>query len=602
MLVLVAAVTVGIILALLFFVLHYTSMLGAHQEQNTAIQAASLKAASDLSLICINDPYFGYISLSDYAPVGTATAAQDNYDTPVQSINTILGTVRLDMIIADQVNDPTMKIMAQNDYAAALLAQQHLYTALQAAIQPSGTGTDYSGNTISPYQDAVTAYNSNQVRMSGTPSQMVANSMKLTLGSVVGAATCTVIPESPYDNTNSNQTQNTSNGMCYLAYVDIPYDNYHFVFSGISSGVKLVDPSTFSAAAPSGLSQYTMLSVVKAEADEQFQSSSQNASSVQVVHGVACAEPASANDPRPAPGALVISSPDGAPPITKFGDILTNPTFSSPVTFSSPSGGDYPGPGVTLPPAGIPGVVNPTVTVTGGAGLYGWTRQGGTKVRVSSVLAMLGYPLVSNGANGVGYIYTFTTDASGMLTISAPAMITMAPGPINSISQNQLYGVNNAPFSKNGANWDLEFADDVFQEGSINGGMHAGQPFATPEVDQAHLLPPGTTNSLVANTLALIASLLGMLLAAVIALVLALLGLGPQSGFAGPGGWLEYELFIRPPAQHAGGQMFGATIYQYPAAPATASRPTYRINGLDVEYRFRQVVTAPPPALPVPLL
>jgi hypothetical protein len=601
MLVLVAAVTVGIILALLFFVLHYTSMLGAHQEQNTAIQAASLKAASDLSLICINDPYFGYISLSDYAPVGTTTAAQDNYYTPVQSINTVLGTVRLDMIVADQVNDPTMKVMAQNDYAAALLAQQHLYTALQAAIQPGGTGTDYDGNTISPYQDAVTAYNSNQVRLTGTPSQMVANSMKLTLGSVVGAATCTVIPESPYSNTSSNQTQTTSNGICYLSYMDIPYDNYHFVFSGISNGVKLVDASQYTSAAPSGLAQYALLSIVKAEADQQFQDSTQSASGVRVVHSVACAEPASANDPRPAPGALVISSPDGAPPISRFGDIFS-PPFTSPVTFHSPQGGDYPGTGINLPPSGIPGVTSPTVIVTGGAGLHDWLRKGGTKVRVSSVLAMLGYALPSNSGNGAAYIYTFTTDASGMLTINAPTMVNMAPGPLNSVSQNQLYGVNNAPFSKNGASWDLEFADDVFQAGSINGGLHAGEPFASPEVDIAHSLPTGTTNSLAVSTLGLIAGLLGMLLAAVIALVLALLGLGAQPGFSGPGGWLEYELFIRPPSHYAGGQMFGATIYQYPAAAATSVRPTYLINGLDVEYRFRQVVTVPPPPLPVPLL
>jgi hypothetical protein len=216
---------------------------------------------------------------------------------------------------------------------------------------------------------------------------------------------------------------------------------------------------------------------------------------------------------------------------------------------------------------------------------------------------MLGYALTApNGANGAAYIYTFAIDNSNMLTIASPQMVNEAPGPVNSISQNQLYGVNNSPIAKNGVNWDLEFTDNVFQEGTINGGLHAGQPFASPEVDVAHLLPANTTKNLLENTLAAIASLLGMLVAAVIALLLALLGLGPLPGFAGPGGWFEYEAYIRPPSQHAGGQLYGATVYQYPAAANTTPRPTYTINGLDVEYRFRQVANQPPPALPIPLI
>jgi len=593
MLVLVAAVTVGIILVLLIFALHYTRMLGAQQEQSTAIEAAALKAASDLSLIVVDDPYYGFISLSDYAPVGHQTAGIDNYYTPVQSINTILGTVRLDMIIADQVGDPAMKVMAQNDYNAALIAQQNLYAVLQAAIAPGGTGTDLDGNVVSPYQDAVTAYNSNQVRMTGAPSQLVPNSMKLTLGSIVGAPTCTTVPESPYENATSNDTQTTSNGVCYRAFQDIPYNNNHFVFSGISNSVNLVDPKQFLAAAPAGLAPYTMLSIVKAEADQQFQDSAQNASSVRVVHGVSCAEPASANDPRPAPGALVISSPDGPAPITKFNDILTDPIFAGPpLVFQTPKGGgDYPGPGVVLNPFPITGLGGPyTFTNAGGIGLYDWLRRGGLKVRVTAILGMIADPLIPNGAAGVGYLFLFQKDAAGMFIVPPPTVIPVGPVPVNSIADSQLFGVDTAPFTKNGQGWDTMFLDEVYQQGRTAGGRHAGEPFATPEVDQANLLPPATTFLFNA-----VNSLL-QLLAYVLSLLLNFLTMNPPSvpphGWLGPGGALEYGLFKRLGTGFGpiggGGSWLGMQVYQYPSAGATTVRPTYQVNGLDVEYRFRK--------------
>ncbi len=69
----------AILIAILLFALGYTRLVGSSQEQRTAIEAASLAAAKEISRIVVNDPNFGYISLSDAAPVGKATAAGDNF-------------------------------------------------------------------------------------------------------------------------------------------------------------------------------------------------------------------------------------------------------------------------------------------------------------------------------------------------------------------------------------------------------------------------------------------------------------------------------------------------------------------------------------------
>src|SRR6516225_9906245 len=76
-----------------------------HERYKQALEAAALKAASDLSEIVINDPYFGFISLSDRPPIGHATVAEDGEPVPVHGINTIIATSRLEYLIATEIGD-----------------------------------------------------------------------------------------------------------------------------------------------------------------------------------------------------------------------------------------------------------------------------------------------------------------------------------------------------------------------------------------------------------------------------------------------------------------------------------------------------------------
>lgn len=87
MLALSIALLLGFVLLLAFFGLRFTRMLGSHQEQKTAIEAAALAAANSISRIVVLDPVLGYVGLSDGAPRGKRTAAQDGFGLQVRGIN-----------------------------------------------------------------------------------------------------------------------------------------------------------------------------------------------------------------------------------------------------------------------------------------------------------------------------------------------------------------------------------------------------------------------------------------------------------------------------------------------------------------------------------
>jgi hypothetical protein len=243
MIVFIGAVTLGLVLAILFFALKYTRMLGSNQEQRTAIEGAALQVANDISRIVYEDPNFGIIALSDFAPIGANTLAADGQPTPVRGINTVLGTVRLDMIIADAVSNPQMQSLALADYKNAVKANNNLQAALVDACStsPQNTHLDWDGNPVNVYSDALVAYNQNIIRMSGSQSAIDPASMKITLGILTkGAATNTAVPQpSNYSNVSSSQTQvETINNVAttvYKSYTNIPYDSQPFIFSGVDN-------------------------------------------------------------------------------------------------------------------------------------------------------------------------------------------------------------------------------------------------------------------------------------------------------------------------------------------------------------------------------
>lgn len=518
--------TMGIIVALIFFGLNYVRLLGSNAEQKKAIESAALAAAGDLAGLVVNTDEFGFVSLSDAAPVGTSTSAPDQLSMPVHGINTIIGTARLDLIIADQLNDETMRQFAILDAKNAKKAAKTLVDALNAAILPGGKVVDKDGRWLYPYVDAINAYTANDIRMTGA-SYYVPNSMKLTLGTVTGGiATNTPVPQ-PAASAPVDPSQQVEG--FYRSDMNIKYLNTDFVFASVGKNSALADPKLFVPGGDQSL-PYCIPAIVKAEAN-QFIATTMNGDQV---HAESCAVPSSLYDPLPAPGSLSLSFPDGpVPEIKKFADILTNAQLndvSRPSTLLTPINGDFPWDSGSMMSASqwpLDAAISPPIGVVWRAAFYDWIRRAGCKAKIDQVLAVPNAPLASpnpatvvfapvttaGGTTGTplgpvpaGIIHVFKFDSSGsVLYKSAP----LKPYPYSVSSNKQLYaeslgaiknssvplfsitppllpdlkGVKNVPGQLDFTNtWDVYIRDEVRQPGTNLGGKHGGEPLDNNQV------------------------------------------------------------------------------------------------------------------------
>ena len=473
-LVLVIAVLGVLGLMIMVFCLTFTGFMGSYHEQRSAIEAAALAAAKDLSAIVISDPNFGFIGLSDSSPIGTATAAGDGFYTPVTGINTLLGTIRLDIIIADYLQDPLMKQLTLADYKNALIAQQNLSTALNAAIKTGGTGQDSNGNTLNPAQDAVAAYNSNAVHLvAGQSSSLVPGTLKLSLGYVDVLATRTPIPQ-PQSVASVSSSQQ-SQGF-YVPNAVINCDNTPFVFAAQGPNATLVDFSVFQTSID-GL-PYSTPSVVKVDADEQYR---QNAMISHTVHAAAAALSGTVIDQRPHPGAFTITFTDGpVPEIVQPGDLINNSQIQADPAdiMQTPLSGDYPQTALSnysMPFLPDPDPYHPRFENVFSVALYDWIKRGGTTVNVQSLINMLETPM--NYGQGGPQQQRFHLTSSGTVTNDS-----IPWGQTNlCVSNNQYRAISGVGIaSSNGNYYDLQITDYGHLTGKTNGGLHGGEPLNVP--------------------------------------------------------------------------------------------------------------------------
>jgi len=491
MIALVAAIGAGILVALLLFALAYTRLLGGNQEQRTAIEAASLAAAKDLGRIVLKDDHFGWVSLSDYAPTGTMTKAPDGLYQPVYSLNTILATIRLDMIMADQISaatgNPTSmttwRNLADQDYNAAMTAKNNLVTLLQNSLLPGGdpNAKDIHGALVQPYAGAETAYKQNNVRQTGG-SAYVNGSLKLDLGCLDGGAETTVSIPTPNSKAALGGAP-TQNGK-YMSYTNYPYNGKNFVFTAAGTAIKLVDVKKFKKTL--GL-PYFIPAIVMAEADQKFFENGDTSKPARIIHSVSCAQPACVPDPRPAPGLFIADFVDGAVPtsIERPSDWLNQSQLTNstnPADMKTPQGGDYNGPGSTgtlVPDSSLGSSTLPPANGLAAA-IYDWLRRGGHNVNIDSVIAMINGAGNPDGTFKPNKMYKWIIDQNGNIQCSASGA---QKEPYLAISENQLYmecgdAMDEIDATSGGKKspWALYMKDQCRDWGDVYGGQHAGQP------------------------------------------------------------------------------------------------------------------------------
>lgn len=473
MLFLTCSLFLGILTAIAFFSLAAIRMTGSHQEQRTAIEAATLAAARSLSAIVIEDPYFGFISLSDHPATGTGTMAGDNYYLSVKGINTLLATVRLDMSIANWLSNPTMKQYAWRDYDHAMAARTRLWDALNNAVQPGGSGKDINGNVVSPYDDALAAYQSNIIRMTGGMTNLAANSLKLSLGYEQNLTTNTPYPQP--DGIAQIQPDQVWNG-CYRPFVNIPFGGKDFVFAATGDETRLLDFRHFQQKLD-GL-PYEVPTVVRCEADQRYTQLQNNRLETHLVHCAACAQPASEIDRHPETGVLAVALPNGM--VTEFprlGAILTDSEIvRSPADLvAGTEAGDAPPSPLVKLRLDCTDLDNPMFDKVFSIAMYDWIRFGGPKVNVDSLIQALNAPLSNAQPAGAAQTHIWRFNNSGGVDYQVLAAVPSVTTPV---SHKQFMAVTGlAARNTNSRLFDVIVKDYVYQPGRQKGGIHAGEPF-----------------------------------------------------------------------------------------------------------------------------
>jgi hypothetical protein len=508
------AATAVVALVALGFLILYVSMLRSTSEHKSAIDSAAIAAAKDISRVVIDTPEWGYVSLTSVPPTGNATRAPDNWNQEVRSLNELMATARLDLIIANELGDNFMQILALQDLAAAKNANAALIIEIQQAIVSGGTSRDAAGSVLEPYKSAEQAYLNNQAK----GSSYIPGSLRLSLGSIEGGIPTSTACPSPVSKAACSGQQVEGK---YLSDTNIPFAGADFVFGSVGKRVALCNISKFRTNQPS--LPFQMPAVIKAEAAQQFKDQDKQ----WTVSFAACACAGSIEVPRPSPGALTVSFPDGPmPEMTKLADTYSYSELrvSCPMDVYTSANGDFVvdrASGAALAP--YPGTIPFSSTPPNGADLaklaiYDWLRCGGSRVDIDSAIASQSIPfaspaspmtawnapslvdptqVVTVGMVPTGIMHIYSIDRNGVISYKSTEI---KPAPYTVVGENQLYAelqdsgditssvpkwrIDNIPMpaSKGGTgsiegtqSFNLYVRDLSRVLGATRGGKHAGE-------------------------------------------------------------------------------------------------------------------------------
>ncbi len=441
-----------------------TTVMESRYQQ--AREAAALRAASDLSQIVVDDPNFGFVSLSDRPAVGLAAMSGDGEPLPVHGINTLIATARLDYIIAKETGNTLMEDLALQDAKNAQEAAESLTKVLARAIKPGKddktfAATDMDGNVVRPYEDAIDSYRTCLKCFTG----LEGGQFELKLGWLnQSGITVTPIPEP-----KQYLPAGAQNDGCYEAYKDVPVSLAHFYFASLGSQPALVSGSRFREGSYQHLS-----SVVKVESTRETRNLLPWENKPIRISGQACAQAYAVNC-QPGPSILVAAFPDGLPiGVNSIGDLIGNQGLNmARMKNYIARGGDFSvDPQSYLEPNGTD-MEQASAADEVTHALYDWLRSNYLLPRVDSMISILNRPFTNTRPTDEEYIYVVSITAEGNGIVSK---LSLNPFTDLRVSENQAYAINNNPVQLDDSNWTVVCRDQVRTLGTINGGKHAGQP------------------------------------------------------------------------------------------------------------------------------
>jgi hypothetical protein len=439
------------------------------QKAVVAAEGASLALANDLSSIVIEDPNFGYISLSDYAPEGGLLVAGDGAPLPVRSINTIVGTARLDLLIARQLNNQEFIRLAEVDAANARAASLRLSQVLRSALSGDdplklmpardrrGRPVDFKSHARILLQD--------YLKRCGLDSRLQLESVSLALGSLEGGSgSITPLPQ-PLALAEIKDVKRI--GERYVAFQNVPVGKEDFYFVGVGRQSALVSGAAFKKD-----DGKIPCSIVRVEA--VFKLIEEKNPLFGGVRVASCSQPFSLSD-RNNPGTLIVSMPDGMPPnLRSLQDFLSDRQLNrETVPVYRASGGDCPiDTGARFVPAvdqdGL--AQRPTLAGVFARGLYDWIRTAGCRPRIDAVARAIGDRLIPD-RSGVP-IYYLRINGAGDVETTCGRGEEFANQIVH---DGQDYVLAAGSISCQDLVWTLAYRDQVRNISASQGGKHGGQ-------------------------------------------------------------------------------------------------------------------------------
>lgn len=435
--------------------------LVVNYRNKCALESASLAAARDLSRIVIDDSKWGYVSLTDQPPIGNETLAKDGYPLPVTGINTILATVRLELIVAHSIGTNEAIDCATADLASARSACRRLSRALRNSLKETKDlhsdeiPRDIFGKEVTPMKSARELYRTNAASLLECLGWNV-DSVSGELGWLEGDGT-TNTPV-PSQGELACLDASLRDSTVYPAFVDVPAFDEEFYFAGLGKQVSIVESDLFQTySTQNNCSIIRLTSQLRKKGEDVWMKS------------VACAQPAYMEDKMPT-AYMVLRFPNGVPSKTNsLRDLLTSEGMNKEIPLCTARGGDFPVDKGALLQANPDKPIS-TVRHAFTRAFFDWLRTAHAKPKLESLLCALDQQFNKQHSSTT---YLFTIASQGTVNVDAPQNY---PFSSQTAYENQLYTVAFNALIDNGLTWTVRIRDQVHRLGNQEGGKHAGQP------------------------------------------------------------------------------------------------------------------------------
>jgi hypothetical protein len=469
MLFLVLGATLLILIPLTLIAIDFVSIFMARDYLQAAADAAALAAAKDLSRIVIMDPNVGYISLSNYPPVGKALVATDGEPLPVYSYNDLAGTARLDLQFAQDIGSSSLIELSKHEAANVLFAGQKLSDSLRDALARGSAAKqiDNDGVVVDPKQSIEQIARRNLLHKQYLTVENISSS--------IGAADDAVgslVPDLTDKNENAEGVQ--GNGF-YKPFINMPLAGQEFFLVGVAPNVHLIKPEKFYIPHTN-----TPVSIVCVRIDAQVSSPIAAEWLPKAEISVSsCAAPRYVRNIVPA-GNLVINLYRTPPSnLNSLGNLFDSSAMASiSMGASVAKEGDYPNDsGSYLEPidfraAGLE-TANPINPIT--VSLYCWLRNLGPNVNLPSFRQLLS----TRFSDLIGSQSTFPTTIIFELKTTGDVTarkLVNSPFPIETVADGQLFG--EGKLSTEGTTVSLKVFNQILHAPNFLTTKHGGQPLA----------------------------------------------------------------------------------------------------------------------------